>query len=147
MSEYRNRIKAALDQLIKTVANPNDIVVIGYCFGGTGALEAARANLNVKGGKFSRGSAGRHHTQHWPHKSESAGVSWRQRLFVPEQQVKSFQDEMRKAGRLANDLLCQCHYSFTDPNAGNDPKKGGHITKWPRTKLASHARFFDEVLK
>jgi dienelactone hydrolase len=29
-------------------ANPDNIVVIGYCFGGTG-LEAARGHINVKG--------------------------------------------------------------------------------------------------
>jgi len=33
--------------LIKT-----QIAVIGYCFGGTGAIEAARGNLNVKRSSF-----------------------------------------------------------------------------------------------
>ena len=45
--EYQNRIYLALQQLIKNGANPNEIAVIGYCFGGTGALEAARANFPV----------------------------------------------------------------------------------------------------
>lgn len=47
--EYQHRIQLALDALIKQGADANQIVVIGYCFGGTGALEAARGNLNVKG--------------------------------------------------------------------------------------------------
>src|SRR5690606_19887601 len=46
---YQHRIKIALETLIANGANPNKIVVIGYCFGGTGALEAARGNLNVNG--------------------------------------------------------------------------------------------------
>ena len=45
---YQKRIEAALEQLKKS-ANSRKLAVIGYCFGGTGALEAARANLPVKG--------------------------------------------------------------------------------------------------
>lgn len=46
--EYQNRIKLALDQFIKLGADANNIVIIGYCFGGTGALEAARGLLPAK---------------------------------------------------------------------------------------------------
>ncbi|MGC3947621.1 MAG: dienelactone hydrolase family protein [Chryseolinea sp.] len=46
---YQKRITLALDQLKKQGANNSKIAVIGYCFGGTGALEAARGNLPVTG--------------------------------------------------------------------------------------------------
>ncbi|WP_028296587.1 dienelactone hydrolase family protein [Olivibacter sitiensis] len=46
---YQHRISLALDQLKKGGALPNKIAVIGYCFGGTGALEAARASFPVVG--------------------------------------------------------------------------------------------------
>lgn len=46
---YQKRIALALEQLVKQGANAGKIVVIGYCFGGTGALEAARGNLPVQG--------------------------------------------------------------------------------------------------
>lgn len=46
---YQHRITLALEQLKKAGADPDRIAVIGYCFGGTGALEAARAQLPVKG--------------------------------------------------------------------------------------------------
>lgn len=46
---YQHRISLALAQLQKLGADANKIAVIGYCFGGTGALEAARAKLPVKG--------------------------------------------------------------------------------------------------
>lgn len=46
---YQQRIQLALQQLRKSGVNISEIVVIGYCFGGTGALEAARANLEIKG--------------------------------------------------------------------------------------------------
>ncbi len=46
---YQHRIALALEQLKQAGADPERIAVIGYCFGGTGALEAARALLPVKG--------------------------------------------------------------------------------------------------
>lgn len=46
---YQRRIALALEQLKAAGADPDRIAVIGYCFGGTGALEAARAQLPVKG--------------------------------------------------------------------------------------------------
>ncbi|WP_335964742.1 dienelactone hydrolase family protein [Galbibacter sp. PAP.153] len=46
---YQKRISVALTELIKAGANPHKIAVMGYCFGGTGALEAARGKLPVVG--------------------------------------------------------------------------------------------------
>lgn len=46
---YQNRIELALNELKKQGALPEKIAVIGYCFGGTGALETARANFSVVG--------------------------------------------------------------------------------------------------
>ncbi len=46
---YQHRIQLALTELKKQGANPNKMAVIGYCFGGTGALETARAGFSVEG--------------------------------------------------------------------------------------------------
>ena len=46
---YQKRIALALEELKKQGANPDKIAVIGYCFGGTGALETARAGFPVVG--------------------------------------------------------------------------------------------------
>lgn len=46
---YQHRIALALEELKKAGADPDRLAVIGYCFGGTGALEAARAQLPVQG--------------------------------------------------------------------------------------------------
>ncbi|MBL7707081.1 MAG: dienelactone hydrolase family protein [Taibaiella sp.] len=46
---YQHRISIALETLKKQGVDPQKIAVIGYCFGGTGALEAARAGLPVQG--------------------------------------------------------------------------------------------------
>lgn len=45
---YQKRISVALEQLKKAGAQ-SKIAVIGYCFGGTGALETARAGFDVAG--------------------------------------------------------------------------------------------------
>ncbi|MFZ4863363.1 dienelactone hydrolase family protein [Sphingobacterium sp. Mn56C] len=54
---YQHRITLALEQLKK--AGATQVAVIGYCFGGTGALEAARGNLPVAGVVCIHGSLGK----------------------------------------------------------------------------------------
>ena len=46
---YQRRIHLAINELQNQGAILDNIAVIGYCFGGTGALEVARAKFNVKG--------------------------------------------------------------------------------------------------
>jgi dienelactone hydrolase len=46
---YQKRISLALEQLKASGAQSSKIAVIGYCFGGSGALETARAGLDVAG--------------------------------------------------------------------------------------------------
>ena len=48
-NDYQHRIQLALDQLNSRIGKDQKIAIIGYCFGGTGALEAARGQLNVAG--------------------------------------------------------------------------------------------------
>ncbi|MBW8326785.1 MAG: dienelactone hydrolase family protein [Prolixibacteraceae bacterium] len=46
---YQKRISLALAQLKTAGAQSDKIAVIGYCFGGSGALETARAGFDVSG--------------------------------------------------------------------------------------------------
>lgn len=46
---YQHRIELALDELKKQGAIPEKIAVIGFCFGGSGSLEVARAGFPVAG--------------------------------------------------------------------------------------------------
>lgn len=46
---YRHKIDIALQEFIRLGVNKDKVALIGYCFGGTGALEAARANLPLTG--------------------------------------------------------------------------------------------------
>jgi len=46
---YQKRISLALEQLKASGVQSGKIAVIGYCFGGSGALETARAGFDVAG--------------------------------------------------------------------------------------------------
>lgn len=91
---YRARIQAAIQELIKVGADPDRIAVIGYCFGGTGALEAARAGMPVKGVVSFHGGLGKGSLDTPPisakvlvlHGAEDEGVN---------KEMEGFQDEMR----------------------------------------------------
>lgn len=56
---YQKRISLALEELKKNGADPQKIAVIGYCFGGSGALEAARGNLPIVGAVSIHGGLGK----------------------------------------------------------------------------------------
>jgi len=123
---YRRRIQLALNALIETGADPNNIVVIGYCFGGTGALEAARANMPVKGVVSFHGGLARDTTK-------SINIINAKVLvchgaadpFVPEAQVKAFQNEMNQSkADWQMVYYANAVHAFTDISAGNDPSKG-----------------------
>lgn len=58
---YQKRISLALEQLKKSGADK--VAVIGYCFGGTGALEAARGQLPVAGVVSIHGGLGKEATR------------------------------------------------------------------------------------
>ncbi|NML56646.1 dienelactone hydrolase family protein [Chryseobacterium cheonjiense] len=60
---YQKRISLALNELKKNGAVPEKIAVIGYCFGGTGALESARGGLPVVGVVSIHGSIGKDQTR------------------------------------------------------------------------------------
>jgi len=62
-SAYQKRIDLALQQLKLAGADPGKIAIIGYCFGGTGALEAARANFPVRGVVSIHGGLGKDSTR------------------------------------------------------------------------------------
>ncbi|MCE3076175.1 dienelactone hydrolase family protein [Chryseobacterium gwangjuense] len=56
---YQKRITLALEELKKNGAVSDKIAIIGYCFGGTGALESARGSLPVAGVVSIHGSIGK----------------------------------------------------------------------------------------
>ncbi|MCF6129448.1 dienelactone hydrolase family protein [Flavobacterium sp. AS60] len=149
IKEYQTRIQLALEQLVNQGANPDDIVVIGYCFGGTGAIEAARVNMKVKGIVSFHGGLGRDNTRTIDTINPKVLVlHGADDFFVPKEEVDKFQDEMRTAKAdwqmvyYANSV-----HSFTHKDAGNDNSKGAaYNEKADKRSWEAMLTFLKEVL-
>lgn len=124
--EYRQRIKLALVQLLKGGARPDEVVVIGYCFGGLGAIETARADLPVKGIVSFHGSYGR--DARYPIKSMRQKVLILHGADDPNasaEEIATFQNELRTANADWQMIYySNAVHAFTDPAAGDDNSKG-----------------------
>jgi dienelactone hydrolase len=123
------RIQAALDyaHTLKAV-DTTRIAVIGYCFGGGMALEAARMGANdVKAVVSFHGDLSTKDpvTKTGVIKASIQVNHGAEDPHVTQAQVATFEQEMRTAG--ADWMLTQYSgavHSFTQKDAGNDPSKG-----------------------
>ncbi len=126
VDKYQQRIEAALAELIKSGADADNIVVIGYCFGGTGALEAARGNLNVKGVVSFHGGLGKDATRNCSAvKPKVLVLHGADDPHVPLKEIDGFIAEMKEAKadwQLV--YLSNAVHAFTEKSAGNDNSKG-----------------------
>lgn len=123
---YQARIKAGIDELVKLGADPGKIVVIGYCFGGTGAIEAARAGMPVKGIVSFHGGLGKDSTRaDGPISPKVLILHGADDRYESPQEISRFQQEMRN-GKADWQMVyfANAVHAFTDPAAGNDNSKG-----------------------
>lgn len=147
--EYQKRIQLALDELIKAGANPEKIAVIGYCFGGSGAIEAARGNLNVQGVVSFHGGLGRDASRTIdPIQPKVLVLHGADDFFVPEADIKAFQEEMNKAkADWQMVYYADAVHAFTHKDAGNDKTKGtAYNEKAARRSWEAMKQFFSEIL-
>jgi dienelactone hydrolase len=125
-SLMRKRITAALEQVKnQEIADPAHIAAIGYCFGGTVALELARSGAPISGVVSFHGGLD-------TPSPEASAVKARLLIchgavdpFVPKEQVDTFLKEMNDAG-VDYQFIAYANavHSFTNPGAGDDPSKG-----------------------
>jgi dienelactone hydrolase len=123
----RARALAGLEVLRKVEAcDASKIVVMGYCFGGTTALEIARSGAEVLGTVSFHGDLSS------PTPDDAKKIRGKVLAlhgaddpFVPADQVAAFEEEMRKAG-VDWQLVAfgGAVHSFTLKAAGNDNSKG-----------------------
>lgn len=148
--EYQKRITLALNQLILAGADPDNIVVIGYCFGGTGALESARGHLNLRGVVSFHGGLGRDATRILePITTPVLVCHGADDPYVSKEEIANFQQEMR-ATKADWQMIYYANavHSFTNPEAGSDNSKGAAYNQiasnrsWEQLKT-----FLIEVLK
>lgn len=123
---YHRRIRLALEQLVKAGADPDRIVVIGYCFGGLGAIEAARANMPVRGVVSFHGSYGRDTLRKIePIKPSILVLHGADDPYSSAAEIGSMQEEFRRAGADWQMVWYgNAVHAFTEPSAGNDNSKG-----------------------
>lgn len=125
--ELRGRIGAAYTTVaaMKNV-DPSRIIVIGYCFGGTTALELARSGARLMG------TAVFHAGLSTPNPKDAKNIRGPVLVmhgaddpFVPPAEVEAFKKEMKEGKvRLSFIAYPGAVHSFTIPGAGNDNSKG-----------------------
>jgi len=146
--EYQKRIQLALNELIKQGANKDKIAIIGYCFGGTGAIEAARANLSVQGVVSFHGGLGRNSERTIDVINPKVLVlHGADDFYVSEAEIKSFQDEMRTAkADWQMNYYADAVHGFTHTDGGNDKSKGvAYNEKAAKRSWKAMLAFFDEI--
>lgn len=136
---FRERLQAALDELKKDPnVDPTKVVAIGYCFGGTGVLEMARAGMDVKGVvSFHGGLDAAPGFEANAARPESNGIAVKAKVlvchgaddpFVPPAQVEAFKKEFATADMEFVAYPGAVH-AFTEPHAGNDNTTGAAYNK------------------
>ena len=126
IKEYQTRIQLALDQLVKQGANPDEIVVIGYCFGGTGAIEAARTNMKVRGIVSFHGGLGRDESRTIDAITPKVLVlHGADDPYESKEEIEKFQNEMRTSkADWQMTYYANAVHAFTDKSTGTDNSKG-----------------------
>lgn len=148
---FRARVRAGLDRLLKEKrVDSRKAAAIGYCFGGTGALELARTGAPLLG------TVSFHGGLDTPDPSLAKNIRGKVLAlhgaddpYVPPKDVAAFQDEMRSAK-----VDWQLHmyggavHAFTIPDAGNDPSKGvAYDKKADERSLEAMKDFFAEIFR
>jgi dienelactone hydrolase len=125
---YRERLLRGLEVLREQKeVDPTRTAAAGYCFGGTGVIELARAGADVQavvsfhGGLDSPNPADGKNI-----KAKVLALQGADDPFVRPADIAAFQDEMR-SNHVDWEMAFYggAVHSFTDVTAGNDPKTGG----------------------
>lgn len=146
---FRQRIAVAVEALKgQKGVDPARLAVIGFCFGGTGALEAARAGLPVKGVVSFHGGLDQ------PATAKVAPIAAKVLVchgaddpYVPAKEVAAFQEEMRQAkADFTFIAYAGAVHAFTQQEAGNDPSKGAAYQEVAARRSWQHMKdLFSEI--
>ena len=142
--DYQRRIALALEQLIKAGAESDNIVAIGYCFGGTGVLEAARGKLPVKGVVSIHGGLGKDGSRPTDKiTSKVLVLHGADDPYVSAAEIAAFQNEMRDASADWQMIYyADAVHAFTEESAGNDNSKGAAYNEKAALRSWQHLLLF-----
>lgn len=147
IEEHHRRIQLALDQLVK--AGADKIVVIGYCFGGQGAIEAARTNMRVKGIVSFHGSYVRDSLREIkPILPRILILHGADDPFSSPAVISDLQQEFRKAGAdWQMNYYANAVHAFTERSAGTFNSKGtAYNEEADKRSWQAMLQFLNEVL-
>lgn len=141
----RRRVAAGLEAIKRQErVDPSRVAAIGYCFGGTAALELARSGAPVLGVVSFHGGLSS------PKPEDAARIKGRvlalhgaEDPFVPPAEVAAFQEEMGNA-KVDWQLISYggAVHSFTDKSAGKDKSKGAAYNDRADQRSWRHMRGF-----
>ncbi len=146
---YRRRLNLGLAQLRahEDVAKDH-IAAIGYCFGGTGAIELARSGAEIKGVVSFHGGLDS------PTPSDGKNIKAKLLIchgaddpFVPAADIAAFQAEVN-AAKVDWQMISYSGavHSFTQPMAGNDNSRGAAYNEAAdKRSWSAMQSFFNEL--
>jgi dienelactone hydrolase len=117
----RARIRAAYDALrAHPQLDGERVAAIGYCFGGTTALELARSGAKISGVvSFHGGLTTTHPAEPGAVVAKILICTGADDPFIPADHVQGFMHEMKRAGADVQVInYCGVQHSFTNPRAG-----------------------------
>jgi dienelactone hydrolase len=144
MGLLRARVQAGYDELVKNPAvDPDRIVVIGYCFGGTAALEFARTGAPLKGAVSFHGGLVAHEP---PEVDAITGqllvLTGAADQVVPDAAVTAFENELR----TRDDLVWQVTAYSGAPHAFTLPGEASYRPLADRRSWRELVAFLDETV-
>jgi len=153
--ENRPLLKARVNAGLKVLkshelTDPARTAAIGYCFGGTTALELARSGADVSGVvSFHGGLSTPNPAEGKRIKCKVLALHGADDPFVPVKEVEGFEEEMRQGG-VDWQLVSYggSVHAFTDASAGNDNSKGAaYNERADKRSWEAMKQFFAELFK
>lgn len=150
---FRARLDAGLDQLkADERTDPARIAAIGYCFGGTGALELARAGTKIAGVVSFHGgldAAPDMTAQKGNIPAEILVLHGADDPYEPPAKVMALEKELKDAGaNFQINIYSGAVHSFTQKEAGGDPSKGAaYNARADKRSWQAMKAFFAEIFK
>ncbi|TWT66564.1 dienelactone hydrolase family protein [Allorhodopirellula solitaria] len=146
---YRRRLNLGLEQLRQqSGVDKENLVAIGYCFGGTGVIELARSGAEINGVVSFHGGLDS------PSPADGKNITAKMLIchgaddpFVPEADVKACLDELDAADvDWQMNVYSGAVHSFTQPMAGDDNSRGAaYNAEADRRSWAAMRVFFAEL--
>ena len=130
------------------LVDPQRMAVIGYCFGGTAALELARSGAGLKGAVSFHGGLSN------PNPENAANITGKTLVLhgaadphVPPQEVEAFKKEMDAAGKELEFITYEgAVHGFTNSDNGQDASTGAAYNEEADIKSwMAMRRFFEEI--